>query len=65
MLDRGPESDGVRVGRPATGALIDAGFRSIDDLPENLTELLALHGVGPSAVKRLAERRAGQGPEPA
>ncbi len=26
--DRGPELDGVRIGRPATGALIDAGHTS-------------------------------------
>jgi hypothetical protein len=38
--------DGVPVGRPATGALIDAGYVLLDDLPEDLDELLALHGVG-------------------
>ncbi|MFL6109063.1 MAG: helix-hairpin-helix domain-containing protein [Marmoricola sp.] len=55
--DRGPVFDGVRIGRPATGALIDAGYQSLDDLPERLEDLLALHGVGPSAVRRLAEAR--------
>ncbi|WP_252975998.1 PGPGW domain-containing protein [Janibacter melonis] len=41
----------MRIGRPATGALIDAGYRSQADLPEDLEELLALHGSarGPSA----------------
>lgn len=57
MVDRGPEFDDVKIGRPATGALIDAGFQKLADLPEDLDELLALHGVGPSAVKRLAAAR--------
>ena len=57
--DRGPEFDGVKIGRPATGALIDAGYRSISDLPEDLGELLSLHGVGPSAVRRLEAARGG------
>jgi len=56
--DRGPVFDGVTIGRPATGALIDAGYRSIADLPERLEDLLKLHGVGPSAVRRLGEARA-------
>ena len=51
--DRGPEFDGVKIGRPATGALIDAGYRRLTDLPADLDELLQLHGVGPSAVRRL------------
>ncbi|WP_285184759.1 helix-hairpin-helix domain-containing protein [Rhodococcus sp. MEB041] len=56
-VDRGPLFDGVRIGRPATGALIDAGYRTVHDLPANLATLSALHGVGPSAIKRLAEAR--------
>ncbi len=55
--DRGPTFDGVRIGRPATGALVDAGYRSQADLPEDLEELLALHGVGPRAVRLLDEAR--------
>jgi hypothetical protein len=51
--DRGQEFDGVTIGRPATGALIDAGYRRLTDLPDDLDELLQLHGVGPSAVRRL------------
>lgn len=58
MTDRGPVFDGVRIGRPATGALIDAGYRSAADLPGDLDELLPLHGVGPRAVRLLAEARA-------
>lgn len=55
--DRGPDFDGIRIGRPATGALIDVGYRALADLPEDLESLLSLHGVGPSAVRRLREAR--------
>jgi hypothetical protein len=56
--DRGPVFDGVRIGRPATGALLDAGYRTLADLPADLGQLLALHGVGPSAVRLLRQARA-------
>ncbi|WP_243057461.1 helix-hairpin-helix domain-containing protein [Nocardioides sp. SR21] len=56
--DRGRDFDGVRIGRPATGALIDAGYRVIGDLPDDLGNLLELHGVGPKAVRLLVEARA-------
>jgi hypothetical protein len=56
--DRGPVFDGVRIGRPATGALVDAGYRTIVDLPADLDGLLALHGVGPKAVRLLRQARA-------
>jgi uncharacterized protein YdhG (YjbR/CyaY superfamily) len=61
--DRGPVFDHVRIGRPATGALLDAGYTSLADLPDDLDTLLELHGVGPSAVARLtaARPREGQG----
>lgn len=55
--DRGPEFDGVRIGRPATGGLIDAGFASLADLPENLDDLRDVHGVGPRAIRLLREAR--------
>ncbi len=62
--DRGPVFDGVRIGRPATGALLDAGYRTLSDLPEDLGELASLHGVGPSAVARLrAGRASGRPPD--
>ena len=51
--DRGPAFDGVKISRPATGALIDAGSRRLTDLPDDLDELLRLHGVDLSAVRRL------------
>jgi hypothetical protein len=56
--DRGPEFDGVRIGRPATGALVDAGFRTLSDLPDDLEDLASLHGVGPGAITRLRAARA-------
>ena len=56
--DRGPVFDGFRIGRPATGALLDAGYRAIADLPSDLDDLLALHGVGPKAVRLLWQARA-------
>lgn len=52
--DAGPVFDGVRIGRPATGALLAAGYRTRADLPEDLDDLLRLHGVGPRAVRLLA-----------
>lgn len=58
LMDRGPEFDGIRIGRPATGALIDAGFGSLADLPDDLDELKDLHGVGPKALRLLREERA-------
>ncbi|HEY5785273.1 MAG TPA: DUF1801 domain-containing protein [Microlunatus sp.] len=58
VQDRGAVFDEVRIGRPATGALVDAGYRSLGDLPDDLDVLLKLHGVGPSAVARLTAARA-------
>ncbi len=57
QADRGPVFDGVRVGRPAAGGLADAGYARLADLPEDLDELLALHGVGPKAVRLLRTAR--------
>jgi hypothetical protein len=56
-MDRGPAFDGVRIGRPVVGGLIDAGFSSVDDLPEELDELSGIHGVGPKALRLLREAR--------
>ena len=56
--DRGPVFDGLNLGRPATGALIDAGYRTLADLPADLDDLLALHGVGPKVVRLLGQARA-------
>ena len=55
--DRGAVFDEVTIGRPATGALVDAGYSSLADLPDDLDLLLKLNGVGPSAVARLRTAR--------
>ncbi len=55
--DRGPEFDGVKIGRPATGGLIDAGYTSMADLPEDLADIRHVHGVGPKALSLLQEAR--------
>jgi hypothetical protein len=57
MKDHGPDFDGVRIGRPATGALTEAGFRTLADLPSDLKELGSLHGVGPRAIHLLEAAR--------
>ena len=57
-IDRGAVFDGLKLGRPATGALIDAGYRTVADLPADLEGLLGLHGVGPRAVRLLERARA-------
>jgi endonuclease III len=56
--DRGSVFNGIRIGRPVTGALLDAGYRAIADLPADLDDLLALHGVGPKTVRLLRQARA-------
>lgn len=44
------------IGRPATGALLLAGIRSLQEVAARTDEeLLALHGVGPRAVALLRE----------
>jgi hypothetical protein len=50
--------DGVKIGRPATGALMDAAIRTLSDLPDHLEDLGSIYGVGPSAIKRLHAARA-------
>jgi hypothetical protein len=42
------------IGRPATGALQEAGYSRLPELAGvPARELLALHGVGPKAVRLL------------
>ncbi|WP_299165082.1 DNA-binding protein [uncultured Arthrobacter sp.] len=55
--DRGPTFDGVKIGRPAVGALIEAGYKSLLDLPANIDDLKNVHGVGPKALKLLKDAR--------
>jgi predicted flap endonuclease-1-like 5' DNA nuclease len=50
------------IGKPATRALLAAGITTLDDVAaRSSTELLALHGVGPKAVRILAEVLAERG----
>ena len=50
------------IGRPATRALTQAGFPRLADLDgADPRELLRLHGVGPKAVRLLAEALEQQG----
>ena len=46
----------ANLGGPARRALLDAGYRTLDDLRgASERELLALHGVGPRAIRILRE----------
>lgn len=50
------------IGRPATRALAVAGYRTLADLTAvTEAQLLALHGVGPTAVERLRRAMVEQG----
>ncbi|WP_147918088.1 hypothetical protein [Ruania zhangjianzhongii] len=50
------------IGRPATRALVTAGITDLDQVAaRSESELLALHGVGPRAVRILADALADQG----
>ncbi len=50
------------IGRPATGALLAAGYTRLEQLT-HVTEadILKLHGVGPKAVRILRETLAEKG----
>jgi hypothetical protein len=44
----------ANIGKPATRALIGAGYMRLDQLTAaSAAELLKLHGVGPKAIERL------------
>lgn len=50
------------IGRPATRALAAAGLTTLDRIAEHSEgELLAMHGVGPKAVRILVEELAARG----
>lgn len=50
------------IGKPATRALIGAGYARIDQLARATeADLLALHGVGPKAIRILREALAERG----
>jgi hypothetical protein len=50
------------IGRPARGALLHAGYTTLEDLSGvSGAELLALHGVGPRAVRVIRDALAERG----
>ncbi|AIY00437.1 hypothetical protein ART_0838 [Arthrobacter sp. PAMC 25486] len=50
------------IGKPATRALVGAGITRVEELTTRSdTELLALHGVGPKAIRILGEELASRG----
>lgn len=56
------ESDFPYIGAPARAALIEAGYTHLAQLTAlREAQVLALHGVGPKAVKILRETLAEQG----
>lgn len=58
----GPDALPKSIGKPATQALLVAGVRSLTDVAGRTeAELLALHGVGPKAVRLLGEALAERG----
>ncbi len=65
MTSGGPPADSdlpASIGRPATRALLGAGIHTLDRVAEHSeAELLALHGVGPKAVRLLSEALAERG----
>ena len=68
VADRGPATAAARtvglpaIGRPAAGALGLAGITSLAEVADHTEEeLLALHGVGPKAVRILREALAASG----
>ncbi|WP_413452603.1 helix-hairpin-helix domain-containing protein [Georgenia phoenicis] len=60
--DDAPGPDLPRIGRPATNALLERGVTSLEQVAAmSERELLALHGVGPRAVRLLREALAARG----
>ncbi|WP_229073444.1 helix-hairpin-helix domain-containing protein [Actinoplanes sp. DH11] len=44
------------IGRPATGALLEAGITTLAQVAtHSRTELLAMHGIGPKAIRILSD----------
>jgi hypothetical protein len=57
-----PEPFPRSIGRPATGALLAAGYTGLSQLDGvPAADLLRLHGVGPKAVAVLREALAARG----
>ncbi|MFD0759325.1 hypothetical protein [Arthrobacter ulcerisalmonis] len=50
------------IGRPANSALLAAGISTLEQVAtHSRSELLAMHGVGPRAIRILEEELAAQG----
>jgi DNA integrity scanning protein DisA with diadenylate cyclase activity len=50
------------IGNPATNALLFAGYNRLEQLTKvSAKEILALHGVGPKAIRLLRETLAEKG----
>jgi DNA-directed RNA polymerase alpha subunit len=57
-----PDLDLPAIGAPARAALEDAGYTRLEQLRRvTERELLALHGMGPKAVRRLRDALAERG----
>jgi hypothetical protein len=55
------ENDFPNIGKPATRALMNAGYYKLDQLTKvTESEILKLHGVGPKAVRILNEALKGK-----
>ena len=58
-------TDLPRIGRPATGALAAQGVTTLEQVRTwSKRDLLALHGVGPKAIRILEEALAARGLPP-
>ncbi len=56
------QDDLPKIGAPATRALANVGVTSLDQVTEwSEADLLALHGVGPKAVRILQESLSARG----
>ena len=52
----------AKIGRPATSALLHAGYTHLAQLTKiSAAELQQLHGMGPKAIRLLGEALAAQG----
>lgn len=62
MVDKENSGFPREIGNPATRALDHAGYRELRELTDlSEKELLAMHGVGPKAVRILREALAEHG----
>lgn len=60
--DAGSSDFPTGIGRPATRALLGAGITSLNELAQRTrSEVVALHGVGPKAVRLLEQALTEQG----